>query len=394
MSKFAAFDLAQATDQVPGRFVVELTFAELCDAYESALPSDAIARLRKWREAFGDRGAWGIDRDTFARAAEAMTRAGDTPAKVNRNLSTIGGMYRWAHDVRKITPPNFRSPTRDIRRAREAMRVVIVTAEEEQRLRSLALATRDRRFGLSVALMLDTGARPGEILERKWEELDTELQEILLPEEVTKTGRARVLHFSATTAKLIERLRPPATERDRGVFVGRRGGVITFRKSWRALVEAIGRPDLHVYDMRHVAAARLLNSGVSVSVAAQILGLILHRRYGHLERGALKRAQEQAWGSATAADLESARGIRDRNLSCLHSATNRPAGRLFFHPSIELVRLNARSVVLEPRTRHFFAARRGLFIARRPLRFVRSGLSSVRSELTEGLRRNLMPFGA
>jgi integrase len=152
-------------------------------------PDRRRSRLRKWREAFGDRGAWDIDRDTFTRAGEAMTAAGYSPSSVNRDLSAIGGMYRWAHDVRKITPPNFRSPTRDIRRAKEAMRVVTLSADEEHRLRSLALATRDRRFGLFVSLMLDTGARPGEILERAWSELDIELQEILLPEEVTKTGR-------------------------------------------------------------------------------------------------------------------------------------------------------------------------------------------------------------
>jgi len=306
MPKFAAFDLAQATEQVPGRFVIQLTFAELCDAYESAHPCDSVTRLRKWRQAFGDRGAWAIDRDTFARAAEAMSQAGYSAATVNRDLSIIGSMYRWAHEVRKITPPNFRSPTRDIRRTREPMRVVTLTADEEHRLRSLALATRDRRFGLFVALMLDTGARPGEILDRTWAELDVELQEILLPEEVTKTGRARVLHFSESTARLVERLRPAATLRDQRVFIGRKGGVIEFRKSWRVLVEAIGRPELHVYDMRHVAAARLLNSGVSMSVAAQVLGhssLILHRRYGHLERGALKRAQEHAWGGAAAAGI-------------------------------------------------------------------------------------------
>lgn len=76
MPKFSAFDLAQATEQVPGRFVVQLTFDELCDAYENAHPTAAAARLRKWREAFGECGAWAIDRDTFARAAEAMTQAG------------------------------------------------------------------------------------------------------------------------------------------------------------------------------------------------------------------------------------------------------------------------------------------------------------------------------
>ena len=48
--EFSAFDLAQATEQVPGRFVVQLTFGELCDTYESAHPTAAAARLRKKRD--------------------------------------------------------------------------------------------------------------------------------------------------------------------------------------------------------------------------------------------------------------------------------------------------------------------------------------------------------
>ena len=60
----------------------------------------------------------------------------------------------------------------------------------------------------------------------------------------------------------------------------------------------IGRKDLHMHDIRHAAAANLLRAGVTLGVAAQVLGhdpAVLARRYGHLETAALRAAQEQAW---------------------------------------------------------------------------------------------------
>jgi integrase len=77
--------------------------------------------------------------------------------------------------------------------------------------------------------------------------------------------------------------------------------IAEYRKPWVETVKAIGRPDLHMHDLRHAAAASLLRAGVTIGVAAQVLGhssLILQRRYGHLENKALQDAQERRWGSA------------------------------------------------------------------------------------------------
>jgi site-specific recombinase XerD len=73
---------------------------------------------------------------------------------------------------------------------------------------------------------------------------------------------------------------------------------VDYRASWRNLVAEIGRKDLHMHDIRHAAAANLLRAGVTLGVAAQVLGhdpAVLARRYGHLETAALRAAQEQAW---------------------------------------------------------------------------------------------------
>lgn len=298
MPRFAGFSLAEAIEQVAPRQVIQLTFSELCAAYAAAHPCDSLSRLKKWCEALGNDSAWGIDRDTFARAGEAMAREGYSPSSVNRDLSAIGSVYKWAHHVQKITPADFRSPTRDIPRITETPRVVTVDANLEMRIRALSLAFPDRRFGLFVNLMLDTGARPSEVLERRWDELNLEDCKIVLPANAVKTKRARTLIFSSTTADLARRICPAKTRRTELVFAGRKGGIKEYRKAWHSLREKVGRPDLHVYDLRHVAAANLLASGASVSKASQVLGnssLILHRRYGHLEDRSMQEAQSAAW---------------------------------------------------------------------------------------------------
>ncbi len=187
----------------------------------------------------------------------------------------------------------FRSPTLGVARFEEAIRRVEISAKELDTLRALSLTSRDRRFGVFVHLLLDTGARKSELLERC---------QILCPK--TKNGLARILHFRPETRVLIER-RLPKLAPDALVFEGRTPmQPISYRAAWVQAVKTLGRPDLHIHDIRHAAAANLLRAGVTLGVAAQVLGhdpAVLARRYGHLETDTLRRAQEQAWSHTHAA---------------------------------------------------------------------------------------------
>jgi integrase len=197
-----------------------------------------------------------------------------------------------------MTPRGFVSPTRSIRRQAEPIRRVMLSDDERAALVAGARAHRDPRFALLVALLADTGARKGELLSRRWCDFDTDRCESLA--EKTKTDRPRVLFFTPATAALIERLRPKGEAAENLAFVGRRGDAVNYRKAWQRLVADIGRPDLRMHDLRHAAAARLLRAGVTVGVAAQVLGHgvdVLTRRYGHLEAEALRAAQRTAWAS-------------------------------------------------------------------------------------------------
>lgn len=291
-------DLAAAVAATVASPAIALTLSELVQAHSVAVLDDSWSRLRKWTDAFGTHSAWSLTAELLDDAAEAMLRHGYKPSTVNRDLSALGSVYRWARSKR-LTPKGFRSPTLSIRRHEEAIRRVHVEHEQLETLRTRALAFPDRRFGVFVNLLIDTGARKSELLERRWSEVDLERREILAP--TTKTGKPRVLFFTPGTAELAKRVYPRRAP-EALLFEGRTPGQpISFRRAWMTATTEAGLPDLHMHDVRHAAAASLLRAGITLGVAAQVLGhdpAVLARRYGHLETDALRRAQEQAWQHA------------------------------------------------------------------------------------------------
>ncbi|MGQ0582785.1 MAG: tyrosine-type recombinase/integrase [Reyranella sp.] len=270
--------------------VRDLSFKELCDAYIAVVFDGADLRVRKWTDAFGSTSAWQVERETLERCVEAMSEAGYKASTINRDISQIGSIYKWAARKR-MTPPGFRSPTTGIERLQENMRVVHLSDDDVKRLLAGAAAFRDRRFQAFVHLLHDTGARISEILNRRWQDVDLDAGTMLA--QITKTGRPRVLFFTPATAELMRRVWPKR-EPNALLFEGRQEGCpITFRRRWGILTKAIGRPDLRQHDMRHHVAQRLLKGQITIAVATQILGHssnILQKRYGHLETKALQEA--------------------------------------------------------------------------------------------------------
>lgn len=289
-------NLRQAMARVEQRIALEMTFRELVEAYSAVQFDGADLRLRKWVECFGHESAWAITTEQLSLAAEAMLQSGlYKTSTINRDTSTIGTVYRWAKR-RHMSPRGFVSPTLALQRYEEDIRRVEISNPEIARLLAGAKANPDRRFAVYVRLAMETGARRGEMRERRWLDVDLEARSITVLE--TKTDKPRVLFFSEETAELMRRVWP---KREPGelLFEGRRRGYpIDYRASWRKLVSAIGRPDLHLHDLRHHRAAELLKSGTTIAVAAQVLGhssLILQRRYGHLENAALRAATQASW---------------------------------------------------------------------------------------------------
>jgi integrase len=294
-TSFKPIDLASAIQRVADQPAAELTLAELVRAFSIARCDGSHTRLRKWLDAFGDLSAWEVTPERLQIAAQAMLEHGYKPSAINRDLSALGSAYIWAKNTRKA-PRGFRSPTVDVPRFKEQIRRVMVEAEKVDALCAYARASRDRRFGVFVALLHDTGARKSELLRRRWCEVDLERLEIIAP--ITKNETPRVLFMQPATADLIRRVFPKRPSDDL-VFEGRvPGQPISFRKAWEAATAQVGLTDFHMHDMRHVKAASMLRADVTLPQAAQVLGhspQVLARRYGHLETAALRRASQSTW---------------------------------------------------------------------------------------------------
>ena len=273
-----------------------LTFGELARAYLATHYNGADMQMRKWLDLLGNRSAWNITAEELARAGLAMLENGYSPSTVNRNLSQIGSIYRWAKR-KMLIPVGFISPTLSQHRYPEPIRRVSLSDSEIKRILDGASGFKDRRFAVLVRILIETGARRGEVCERQWSDID--LDSCCIEVLETKTGKPRMLFFSQETAALMRRVWP-IREPDALLFGSTRspGSIVTFKKSWDKLTQAIGRPDLRLHDLRHYRAKLLIESGVTVAVAAQALGhssLILHRRYGHLESGTISNAVRSSW---------------------------------------------------------------------------------------------------
>lgn len=277
----------------------DLLFSELCRAYSSTHYDGSDLQLKKWIDLFEGRVAWSITSEELDRAGVAMIEHGYAPATVNRNISQIGSLYKWAAR-RRIVPVGFRSPTLGMVRYDEDLRRVELSDEEVAKLLDGANAIKDRRFAVLIRLLVDTGARRGEVLDRTWGQVDMDRREILAP--TTKTGMPRVLFFSAETKAFMERVwsRQEMENESAMLFESKRVAMqpIAFKRHWLWLVASIGRPDLRMHDLRHHRAKQMLDKGAPIAVAAQALGhssQILARRYGHLETSSMKRVVTQSW---------------------------------------------------------------------------------------------------
>lgn len=164
-------DLAAAVAAAEQHQAAPLTFKELVLGFNTSSAGDYDWRLKKWIEAFGQTPAWDISSELLENAAAAMLKAGYKPSTVNRDLSAIGTCYKWAKRQR-LTPKGFRSPTLGVSRYNEGIRRVEVSAQDIADLRARSLTVRDPRFGIFVHLLIDTGARKSELLERLGADFD------------------------------------------------------------------------------------------------------------------------------------------------------------------------------------------------------------------------------
>lgn len=237
-----------------------------------------------------------------------------TPYQANRVLAVMSALYAFAAK-RGAVPEGFK-PVHGVERYREQGRERFLTVEELERIGAAILeaetkgipwsvdetapnakhlAKPEDRFtqigphaAAAIRLLLLTGARLGEILHLRWEQVDFERAMLFLPD--SKTGRKPIL-LNAPAMEVIAGL--PRTSAY--VIAGNdpEKPRADLHRPWKLIAERAGLGDVRLHDLRHTFASFGAGSGLGLPMIGKLLG---HRqasttqRYAHLDNDPLRRA--------------------------------------------------------------------------------------------------------
>ena len=239
-------------------------------------------REGKTSRAFGDNGSRG----------NAVVRGG--PGVANRCLALLSKMFNLAE--RWGVRPDGTNPVRHVERYREETKERFLSPEELGRLGE-AIRTADAEganaFAMAaVRLLIFTGARLGEILHLRWEDVDLENAVLMLPD--SKTGRKRV-YLNPPALDVLKAL--PRVAGNPFVIVGRRrhARLVNLQKPWGRVRQRAGLSDVRIHDLRHSFASVAVASGLTLPFIGKLLGhtkSATTERYAHLADDPLRSAND------------------------------------------------------------------------------------------------------
>jgi len=225
---------------------------------------------------------------------ERRKREGRKPQTIKHGIQFISAVMKQAkregYAVADIEPPSISvKPTR----------LRYLSTEEEQRLLKELDPNRltntvpsqiqrnlQDNYDL-VIILLDTGARYGEIAKLTWKQIDLKKRTINLWR--SKVSNESVLFMTKRVFEVLERRSQSRsqTNTENHVFVSNDGGPrknnnIAIRKAFRRA----GLHDCTIHTLRHTHATRLIQNGLSIYEVRSVLGhtdIKTTMRYAHLE---------------------------------------------------------------------------------------------------------------
>lgn len=207
----------------------------------------------------------------------ALRKRGNSNATINRKMAALSKLLRKAHkmgDVQSL--PEFK------RLKEKAGRIRFLEPEEETRLFE-AISEKSDLYGRFCIFLIDTGARLGEGIGLRWQDLNRDRATFWL----TKSGKSRSVPLTERAAAAIQ-----ASERTRrGPFTN----IVQakFRAAWNEAKQEVGlgsEPDVVPHILRHTCASRLVQGGIDIRRVQTWLGhqtLQMTMRYAHLASGDL-----------------------------------------------------------------------------------------------------------
>lgn len=207
-------------------------------------------------------------------------------ASLNREMMMLSSVFRLAVDLEYLEA----NPCRKIKPYKAiSQRTRVLHPDEVEKLLN-ALTGTSEKFRPVVLLLLHTGMRLGEGLALRWNWIDLDKGEIILPAEVTKTGRPRALPLNERALSVLTGLRSEAHSTGK-VFAGKGFHKAHVSKVIAVTCDRIGMPDVTAHTLRHTFATRLVANNANLAHVKELMGHSswkMTERYTHLSTEALK----------------------------------------------------------------------------------------------------------
>jgi integrase len=171
--------------------------------------------------------------------------------------------------------------------------------EQLQRLLAVLKTDKNRAVCSIVLFLLSTGARLNEALQAQWKYIDVDRRVWRIPATDSKSGKVRAVPLNDAALDVLSM--QDTKDGFEHVFINRQTGkpYTTIQKVWNRLRNTAGLGHVRIHDLRHQYASFLVNNGVTLYTAGQILGHStpkVTQRYAHLSTATLQDA------AATASD--------------------------------------------------------------------------------------------
>ncbi|HEX3034708.1 MAG TPA: tyrosine-type recombinase/integrase [Thermodesulfobacteriota bacterium] len=214
------------------------------------------------------------------------------PATVNRELEVLRHLFNLAERWKKFFGKNPASQAGLLPLNNQIER--ILTPEEEESL----LACSNPYLRVILICALNTGMRKMEILSLKWSNVDLDNNVITLEHTNTKSKKAKRVPINSVLKTLLLEQKVK-TQKTGYVFLNSEGTPYIRQDSInRCFIDTLKRAKiegLRFHDLRHTAATRMIELGISIVAVSKILGhadLKTTMRYAHPE-DSLKDAVEK-----------------------------------------------------------------------------------------------------
>jgi integrase len=307
----------QLADYAEKHFVKEPTFASGIKVSGMKSWKDARLKLKFMRSVFGNRRVRSITADDIAayrdmRLSTPTRRKREGPngerepkprtlASVQRELSLLRRILNIARRRRWI-PFNPFDEGGFISNASEEKRTRIISRDEEERLLLACEKTDKVKEGATkkkslkhlrpfIICGVETGMRSGEMFKMRWRDVDFEGRSIHIIASNTKVEQARDVPITGRLLAELETLWNNSTQ-DLNELVF---GFSRVKRGWTSLCAEAKVFGATPHDLRHTAATRMIEGGLSIAETARILGhssITTTYRYVNAHAGTLARATE------------------------------------------------------------------------------------------------------